>query len=106
MSAGSRIGNDDQSKIGAKHQNPGSGVKLWRLDEFDLETKPGSSRREQYPAEISKSHTFAPEADHRLFLTSMYSGTLSASDVELYSQQLDIQKRLASASQLACPLSD
>ncbi|RFN52713.1 hypothetical protein FIE12Z_2981 [Fusarium flagelliforme] len=102
----SRIGNDDQSKIRTKQQNPGFGVKLWKLDEFNLETKPGSSRRKHYPAEISKSYTFALEADRRLFLTSMYSGTLSASDVELYSQQLDIQKRLASASQLACPLSD
>ena len=98
--------NDDQSKAHSKHQNPGSGVKLWRLDEFDLETKAASSRRKHNPAEGGKGHTVGLKPDRRLFLTSIYSGTLSTTDVELYSQQLDIQKRLASASQLACPLSD
>ncbi|KAI1060925.1 hypothetical protein LB507_010037 [Fusarium sp. FIESC RH6] len=98
----SRMCNDDQSKAHTKHQNPGSGVKLWRLDEFDLETKPASPRH----AKTSKGHTAILEPDRRLFLTSIYSGTLSATDVDLYSQHLDIQKRLASASQLACPLSD
>ncbi|KAJ4118848.1 hypothetical protein NW768_010586 [Fusarium equiseti] len=102
----SRISNDVQSKTHTKRQNPSAGVKLWRLDEFNLESKPGSSKRKQHPAEISKCHTFALNSDRGLFLTNMYSGTLSASDVELYSQQLDIQKRLASASQLSCPLSD
>ena len=98
--------NDDQSKAHSKHLNPGSGVKLWRLDEFDLETKAASSRRKHNPAEGGKGHTVGLEPDRRLFLTSIYSGTLSITDVELYSQQLDIQKRLASASQLTCPLSD
>ena len=75
--------NDDQSKTRTKHQNPGSGVKLWRLDEFDLEIKAASLRRKQYSAEGGKGHTVVLEPHRRLFLTNVCSRTLSASDVEL-----------------------
>ncbi|KAL4731664.1 hypothetical protein ACLX1H_000642 [Fusarium chlamydosporum] len=88
-----------------KERKSGFGVKQWRLDEFDLDTK-GSMQKHKQQSKARDDQTVVPISNERLFLTNMYNGTLSASDVELYSLQLEIHKRLVSVSQLANPLSD
>jgi hypothetical protein len=94
--AGNRLSDNDMSQPGTKQQKPVFGVKLWKLDEFDLE----ASRSAAKDVEQSEAN------DRRRFITVIENGTLSVSDVELYSQQLGVQQYLASASHLANPLSD
>ncbi|KAF4961560.1 hypothetical protein FGADI_184 [Fusarium gaditjirri] len=89
-----RMNNDDTTKTRAKQQRPTFGVKLWRVDEFGLEA--GADNDE---CSITKQ-------DSRLFLTTKYRGTLSAADVETYSQQLDMHQRLRALTGGASPLSD
>ncbi|EWY83697.1 hypothetical protein FOYG_13494 [Fusarium oxysporum NRRL 32931] len=89
-----RMNNDDTTKTRAKQQRPTFGVKLWRVDEFGLEA--GADNDE---SSITKQ-------DPRLFLTTIYKGTLSTADVELYSQQLDMHQRLRALTGGASPLSD
>ncbi|RBA22117.1 hypothetical protein FPRO05_00464 [Fusarium proliferatum] len=89
-----RMNSDDTSKTRAKQQKPTFGVKLWRVDEFGLEA--GAVNDE---CSIIKQ-------DPRLFLTTMYKGTLSSVDVELYSQQLDMHQRLRALTDGASPLSN
>ncbi|RKL44378.1 hypothetical protein BFJ72_g4111 [Fusarium proliferatum] len=89
-----RMSSDDTSKTRAKQQKPTFGVKLWRVDEFGLEA--GAVNDE---CSITKQ-------DPRLFLTTIYKGTLSSIDVELYSQQLDMHQRLRALTDGASPLSN
>ncbi|KAF5717042.1 hypothetical protein FGLOB1_2257 [Fusarium globosum] len=89
-----RMNSDDTSKTRAKQQKPTFGVKLWRVDEFGLEA--GAVNDE---CSITKE-------DPRLFLTTIYKGTLSSVDVELYSQQLDMHQRLRALTDGASPLSN
>ncbi|KAF5624393.1 hypothetical protein F52700_9560 [Fusarium sp. NRRL 52700] len=88
-----RMNNDDTTKTRAK-QKPTFGVKLWRVDEFGLE-----ARADNNESSVTKQ-------DPRLFLTSIYKGTLSTTDVELYSQQLDMYQRLQALTDGISPLSD
>ncbi|KAF5597158.1 hypothetical protein FPCIR_3794 [Fusarium pseudocircinatum] len=89
-----RMNNDDTTKSRAKQQRPAFGVKLWRVDEFGLEA--GADNDE---CSITKQ-------DPRLFLTTVYKGTLSSSDVELYSQQLNMHQRQRALTGGASPLTD
>ncbi|KAF5965352.1 hypothetical protein FBULB1_12290 [Fusarium bulbicola] len=89
-----RMNNDDTTKTRVKQQRPAFGVKLWRVDEFDLEA---GAENDEYS--VTKQ-------DQRLFLTTTYKGTLSTADVELYSQQLNIHQRLRALKGGASPLSD
>ncbi|KAF5583127.1 uncharacterized protein FSUBG_13209 [Fusarium subglutinans] len=89
-----RLSNDDTAKTRAKQQRSTFGVKLWRVDEFDLEA---GADNEGYS--VTKQ-------DQRWFLTTIYKGTLSTADVELYSQQLNIHQRLRALKGGASPLSD
>ncbi|KAI1023891.1 hypothetical protein LB504_005368 [Fusarium proliferatum] len=89
-----RMNSDDTSKTRAKQQKPTFGVKLWRVDEFGLE------------AGAVNDGCSITKQDPRLFLTTIYKGTLSSTDVELYSQQLDMHQRLQALTDGASPLSD
>ncbi|KAF5651991.1 hypothetical protein F25303_3711 [Fusarium sp. NRRL 25303] len=89
-----RMNSDDISKNRAKQQKPTFGVKLWRVDEFGLE------------AGAVNDGCSITKQDPRLFLTTIYKGTLSSADVELYSQQLDMHQRLRALTDGASPLSD
>lgn len=102
---GERLNDNVPPNTQTKERKSGFGVKQWRLDEFDLDTK-GSMQKHKQQSKARDDQTVVPISNERLFLTNMYNGTLSASDVELYSLQLEIHKRLVSVSQLANPLSD
>ncbi|KAF5627708.1 uncharacterized protein FTJAE_9106 [Fusarium tjaetaba] len=89
-----RMNNDDTTKSCAKQQRPTFGVKLWRVDEFGLE------------AGADNDGCCITKQDPRLFLTTVYKGTLSTTDVEVYSQQLEMHQRLRASKGGVSPLSD
>ncbi|KAF9766065.1 hypothetical protein IL306_001556 [Fusarium sp. DS 682] len=94
-----RMNNDDTPEARTKQQRPAFGVKLWRIDEFDLKTEISLSESDDNEHAITKQ-------DPRLFLTTMYKGILNTADVELYSQQLDMHRRLRVLTGGPSPLSD
>ncbi|KAF4345100.1 hypothetical protein FBEOM_975 [Fusarium beomiforme] len=94
-----RMNNDNELPARTRQQRPAFGVKLWRIDEFDLNAD--NSRPESDNDECS-----ANTKDSRLFLTTMYKGTLSTGDVELYSQRLHMYQQLRTLAGAASPLSD
>lgn len=95
MSNGASFKSENQRK-------PTFGVKLWRLDEFDLET----STRSQSVSGADENKTRIGRRNPLVFLTDMYDDMLSTEDVELYSQQLNIHQQLASFSFSGSPLAD
>lgn len=95
MSNGASFKSENQRK-------PTFGVKLWRLDEFDLET----STRSQSVGGADENKMRIGRRSHLVFLTDMYNDMLSTEDVELYSQQLNIHQQLACYSFSGSPLAD
>jgi hypothetical protein len=93
------MNNDGTSKARAKQQRPAFGVKLWKVDEFDLKAKSSRPEADNDECPITKQ-------DSRLFLTTIYKGTLSTRDVELYSRQLDMHQHLRALTSGTSPLSD
>ncbi|KAM0236292.1 hypothetical protein ACHAP5_009426 [Fusarium lateritium] len=98
----SRMSNGVSSKSAVNQRKPAFGVKLWRLDEFDLEP---TARSQNVGGTVEKRMRIE-RRNPLVFLTDMYKDMLSTEDVELYSQQLNIDKQLACLSFSASLLAD
>ncbi|KAI6754495.1 hypothetical protein HG530_012247 [Fusarium avenaceum] len=96
-----RMGNGASFKS-ENQRKPTFGVKLWRLDEFDLET----STRSQNVGGADGDKMKTEGRNTLVFLTHMYKNTLSTEDVDVYSQQLNIHQQLACFSFSGSPLAD
>jgi hypothetical protein len=96
------MSNGASSKSDNNQRKPAFGVKLWRLDEFDLKT----STRSQNTSGADENKMRIERRSSLVFLTDMYKDMLSTEDVELYSHQLNIHKQLACLSYSASPLAD